>query len=397
MLILTLNCGSSSVKAALIQTDGERRIMDLQVTSIGSAGTALEVDGQSRAIELTTHAEAVSLIIDAVRDGAGSLTAVAHRVVHGGSQFTRPAIIDLDAEVALEALNTLAPLHNPIAIAGIRTARRALPLIPHVAVFDTAFHATLPPRAREYALPPALTARLNIRRYGFHGTSHAHVARAVAQHLDIRAESLRIVSCHLGNGASVTAIEYGRSIDTSMGMTPLEGLIMGSRAGDIDAGVLLQLLRLNEYDVDSLDTLLNRESGLKALTGTNDMRTIEARAAAGDAASRDAIDAYAYRVRKYIGAYAAAMGGTDAIAFTAGIGEHSATIRARVCERLEFLGAELDETANRSARVRAHEPTVCISTARARTRVFVVRADEELSLAREATALLATAPSTSSS
>lgn len=397
MLLLTLNCGSSSVKATLIQTEGERRLLDLQVTNIGSAGTALERDGESRAIELATHAEAVSFAVDTLRERTESLDGVAHRVVHGGAQFTCPVIIDGQIEAALEALNPLAPLHNPIALAGIRTARQALPSIPHVAVFDTSFHATLPPRAREYALPTALTERLNIRRYGFHGTSHSHVARTIAQNLQCRTEDLRIISCHLGNGASVAAIEYGRSVDTSMGMTPLEGLIMGTRPGDLDAGVLLQLLRTGEYDVPSLDTLLNHESGLKGLAGTNDLRTIESNAAAGDEASRHALDAYAYRVRKYIGAYAATMGGTDVIAFTAGIGEHSATMRSRISERLEFLGVELDETANCAARVTVDQPIARISSQRARTQVFVVRADEELALAREAVALLATSTSTPSS
>lgn len=389
MVILTLNCGSSSVKATLIETTGRQRLLDMRVVNIGSADTIFEVDGGTQPLGSIAHAEAVTLILDTVRKRSHStLTAVAHRVTHGGAQFTRPVPIDSDVEAQLEALSPLAPLHNPVALTGIRVARRALPLVPHIAVFDTAFHANLPQHARQYALPLELSQRLGIRRFGFHGTSHAYVARAVALHLRARVQDLRIISCHLGNGASVCAIEHGRSVDTSMGMTPLEGLIMGSRAGDIDAGVLLYLLRSGEFDVESLDQLLNRESGLQGLTGTNDMRVIEQRAANGDEQCRLAIDAYAYRVRKYIGAYAAVMGGVDAIAFTAGVGENSALIRGRIAQDLHFLGATLDEEANREACVDAGNPLVRISAPTSRTQLLVVRTDEEIAMAVEAAELL---------
>ena len=240
--------------------------------------------------------------------------------------------------------------------------------MPHVAVFDTAFHATLPAHAREYALPTDLSERFGIRRYGFHGISHAHVVQVVATHLQVAAEKLRIVSCHLGNGASVTAIEHGRSVDTSMGMTPLEGLVMGTRAGDLDPGIVLELVQSGSFNSKELEVLLNRQSGMAGLTGTNDMREIERRAAGGDEDCRRALALYAYRVRKYIGAYAAVMGGVDAIAFTGGVGENSAAIRQACLERLEFLGAA----------------------------IVVVRADEELAMALEAAALLGSTATSSS-
>jgi acetate kinase len=389
MLILSLNCGSSSVKATLIRVTARERLMDLRVSGIGAENTTLRVDGASTPLEPLNHSQAVTIILETVRKRSdAALTAVAHRVVHGGAQFTRPAVIDSRVEATIESLCPLAPLHNPVALTGIRAARTALPDIPHVAVFDTAFHASLPQHARHYALPHELTQRLGIRRFGFHGTNHAYVGRTVAEHMRARVQDLRIVSCHLGSGSSITAIEYGRSVETSMGMTPLEGLIMGSRAGDIDPGVLLHLLRTGELDVQSLDELLNRESGLKGLTGTPDMRAIEERAAVGDEHCRLAIEAYVHRVRKYIGAYAAVMDGVDAIAFTGGIGENSATIRSRIGHRLRHLGAILDEDANRDVRVDTARPVARISAPESRMQLFVVRADEEMAIALEAAKLL---------
>jgi acetate kinase len=289
---------------------------------------------------------------------------------------------------ALLALNELAPLHNPPAVAALRLARSALPAIPHVAVFDTSFHATLPPHAYEYALPAAVRQRFGIRRYGFHGISHAHVMESVAAYLHQHASGLRIISCHLGNGASVAAIEYGRSVDTSMGMTPLEGLVMGTRSGDVDPGAVLHLLRSGAYDVERLDSLLNHESGLKGLAGTNDLREIERRAAAGDEACELAIDIYAHRVRKYIGAYAAAMGGVDVIAFTGGVGEHSVLMRNRILQRLEFLGARLDRVKNSAATVSEQRTVESVATDAATVAIFVVKADEEVEMTRAAAAIL---------
>lgn len=386
MRILVVNCGSSSVKCAVIEVSTGRRLCDIRIEDVGTASCRLRVNDQApQQVGLLTFEAAVSAVLARVLtlpDAAPA--AVAHRVVHGGSAFVQPALIDEETMRAIEAQSVLAPLHNPPAIAAIRRARIALPDIPHVAVFDTAFHATLPARAREYALPGALTARLGIRRFGFHGPSHAHVAEAVAAHLHTTPQTLRIVSCHLGNGASMAAIEYGRSVETSMGMTPMEGLIMGTRAGDVDPGVLLHLLESGEFDATGLDTLLNTGSGLAGMTGTHDMRTIEQRAADGDESCRRAISLYAHRIRKYLGAYAVVMGGIDVIAFTGGIGEHSAAVRHRCTQQLAFLGAVLDEAANRQVQLTASAGIATISTATSPVRIMVVRADEELTIARAA-------------
>jgi len=270
----------------------------------------------------------------------------------------------------------------------VRAAQLAFASIPHVAVFDTAFHRTLPGRAREYALPRGLSRAHGLYRVGFHGINHAHVLRATAERLRAPPAALRIVSCHLGNGASVTAIEWGRSVETSMGMTPIEGLVMGTRSGDLDPGIALKLLETPDFDAARLDKLLNAESGLRGLCGTGDFATIEQRAADGDEDCRRAIAIYAHRVRKYIGAYAAVMGGLDAIAFTGGIGEHSALARHRICRNLELFGAALDEDRNRDARVTPGQPTIDIATDESRVRILAVRADEEGELAREAAVLL---------
>jgi acetate kinase len=376
MHIFALNCGSSSVKSALIDSATRRRLFDARVEKVGTAGSDLQAAVDHVLQELRKH---------------GPPDAIAHRIVHGGERFLHATRIDDGVLDEIEKLNHLAPLHNPPALAAVRQARSAYPETPHVAVFDTAFHATLPRHAREYALPTALRQRLGIRRYGFHGISHAHVLESVASRSGASAGELRIISCHLGNGASATAIEHGRSVETSMGMTPLEGLVMGTRAGDLDPGIMLDLLQSGAVDRRTLDELLNRKSGMAGLTGTNDMREIERRAAAGDEECRLALALYAHRVRKYIGAYAAVMGGVDAIAFTGGVGENSATIRQSCLERLEFLGAALDQRANRN--VRLDDATACceISQPGSRTRLWVVRADEELAMA------VAAATATSSS
>jgi acetate kinase len=355
MLIFALNCGSSSLKSAVIDTDRRRHVVDVRVQQLDTA----------------TLPATVGRVLQQLRERSrhhGPPDAIVHRVVHGGDRFVQPTRVDDRVLAELDKLSHLAPLHNPPALAAIRRAREVYPQTAHVAVFDTAFHATLPPHAREYALPHDLSERFGIRRYGFHGISHAHVMNAVAAELKVSAEKLRIVSCHLGNGASITAIEHGRSVDTSMGMTPLEGLVMGTRAGDLDPGILLDLIQSGSFGSKELAELLNRQSGLIGLTGTNDMRDIERRAGEGDEECRLALALYAYRVRKYIGAYAATMGGVDAIAFTGGVGENSAGIRQACMERLEFLDAK----------------------------IVIVRADEELAMALQAATLLAT-KSTSSS
>ncbi len=370
MRVLVVNCGSSSVKAEVLDPHtGERleRVVRERVTDVGQA--LREV-----------LAELAEWKVDAV----------AHRVVHGGERFTEPVLVDAAVLDAVTALSHLAPLHNPANLAGLRAAMESLPDVPHVAVFDTAFHATLPPRARAYALPHALASKHGLRRFGFHGPSHAIVAQRAADHLKADVRTLRIITCHLGNGASVCAVENGRSVETSMGMTPLEGLVMGTRAGDVDAGVLLEVMRREGLDVDGLDRLLNKQSGLAGLSGTaGDLRDIEARAAEGDAQAQLAMGVFAHRVRKYIGAYAAVMGGVDVIAFTAGIGENSASMRSRIAQRLEFLGAVYDDDANRDAHVDDSAPVAEFSASHSRCRLLVVRTDEALMLAREAARLVA--------
>lgn len=371
MRVLALNCGSSSVKSALIDAATGQRLHEVHVEKIDWGHAQLQ-----------GVRDAVEHVLSEYQRVASPPEAVAHRVVHGGEKFHAATVLDDPVLSEIERLSELAPLHNPPAVAAIRQARQSLPDVPHVVVFDTAFHATLPDHAREYALAQDVRERLGIRRFGFHGINHAHVASSVAAYL--KNSRQRIICCHLGNGASVTAIENGRSVDTSMGMTPLEGLVMGTRAGDVDPGVLLQLFRSKAFSVEQLDDLLNQASGLKGLTGSNDMREIEQRANAGDQGCQRAITLYAYRVRKYLGAYAAAMGGVDVVAFTAGVGEHSSLLRSRCLERLEFLGVTLDESRNRAIKLTAERPIEQISSDSSRARVLVVRADEELEMAREA-------------
>lgn len=394
MRVLALNCGSSSVKSALIDTADGRRVQEMQVENVGSDHARLHVGKDVRELAAGTDLQAaVDELLAAYRESdaaghGGPIAAVAHRVVHGGEKFLEPTRLDDAVLGEIEKLNPLAPLHNPPALAAIRHARTALPDVPHFAVFDTAFHSTLPDHAREYALPADVRKRFGIRRFGFHGINHGHVARSVAAYLKISVENLRIVSCHLGNGASVTAIEQGRSVDTSMGMTPLEGLIMGTRAGDVDPGVLLLFGRSGEINADQLDDLLNKRSGLKGLTGTNDVREIERRAGSGDRDCELAIEMYVHRVRKYIGAYAVGMGGVDVIAFTAGVGEHSSQIRRRCLERLEFIGAMLDPARNERVKLGADAPVATLNTTASRVHLLAVRADEELAMALATAAAL---------
>ncbi len=393
MSIIALNCGSSSLKCALLDETPLRRILDVRIEQIGTTQATLRIDAETRSITAPSIESAVGTLVDIVKSKLRTRTAtgVVHRVVHGGEHFTRPTRVDDEVIAALDALSPLAPLHNPPAIAAIRAAREAFGDIPNFAVFDTAFHVTLPPRAREYALPQEVREQHGVRRFGFHGINHEHVMRRTGEYLNVSPRDLRIICCHLGNGSSITAIEYGRSVETSMGMTPLEGLVMGTRAGDLDPGILLTLMR--EQGHDALERLLTRGAGLLGMTGTNDMRAIERRAGEGDEACRLALNVYAHRVRKYIGSYAAAMGGVDVIAFTGGVGENSALIRHRCLQRLDFLGATLDEDLNRdafrSAQSGANSLCAELSAPGSRVRLLAVRADEELAMAEMIAPLLA--------
>jgi acetate kinase len=388
MHIIVINCGSSSIKAALFDHKSGKQLASLRVERIGEDEPSLRIGAERRALPAARdHAAALEAVLPelcaALPDDA-RVDAVGHRVVHGGERFEAPVRIDEETLAAIAELAPLAPLHQPANVAGIRAARALLPEALHVAVFDTAFHATMPRRARTYALPVELAEKHGVRRYGFHGPSHAFVAARAAEWLDSDPRDVRLITCHLGNGASVAAVEYGRSVETSMGMTPLEGLVMGSRSGDVDAGVLLALMRGENLDADALDELLNRRSGLIGLSGVGrDMRDIEARAAEGDERCRMAIQVFTHRVRKYIGAYAAVMGGVDAIVFTGGIGENSVLVRHRVAQRLDFLGARLDEDRNRDARVDAERRVAPISPPNCRCHLLVVATDEQRAIAEE--------------
>ena len=390
MRVLAFNCGSSSIKCAVVESESGARVFELRVDNIGGEAPRMVAAGMDVGLPAPLDdSAAIDAVLAELRrrwTDLGKLDGVVHRVVHGGDRFTGPTLIDTDVLGRLDELERLAPLHNPPAIRAIRGARDLFANLPHVAVFDTAFHATLPPRAREYALPGAIRSRFGIRRYGFHGISHADVAARVAAHLNKAPRELRIISCHLGSGASITAVEYGRSVETSMGMTPLEGLVMGTRAGDLDPGILLELGR--ELTQDEIARLLNKGSGLAGLTGTSDLRAIERRASEGDEACRLALTLYSHRIRKYLGGYAAIMGGVDVMAFTGGVGEHSALVRHRCLQRLDFLGAIMDEDANRDAQLSARSPLLDIARGDSRVRIVVLRADEERAMATDAAQLL---------
>ena len=369
MKVLVINCGSSSVKYQVVESDSGERLAAGVVERIGEEGR--------------THSAAVKEIVEATKEHG--VEAVGHRVVHGGPKFHDATLVDDEVKAAIEACVPLAPLHNPANLAGLEAARAALPDVPHVAVFDTAFHARMPRRAATYAIDRELAEKHQLRRYGFHGTSHAFVARLAAEHLGGDLRDFRIITLHLGNGASACAVEYGSSVETSMGLTPLEGLVMGTRSGDVDPGLVLKLAR--ELGVDETDRVLNRESGLKGLSGlSNDLRDLQAKAAEGHDGARLAINVFAHQARKYIGAYATVMGGVDAIVLTAGIGENSADMRRRILQRLEFLGVRLDEEKNFDAKVSDDDPVRDIGAANARVRTLVIATNEELEIARQTAA-----------
>ncbi|MDP3894817.1 acetate kinase [Nocardioides sp.] len=332
---------------------------------------------------------ALTSVLDEL-DGAGvtaaDLRAVGHRVVHGGSLFTAPTLLDDRVVEALEDIAPLAPLHNPPAVAGIRRARSAFPGLPHVAVFDTAWFADLPPSASTYALDRDLMRREDLRRYGMHGISHRHVARAAAELLGRDVEEVDQIVLHLGNGASATAVRRGRPVDTSMGLTPLEGLVMGTRGGDVDPGVLIHLLRHGGLSVDELDDLLQHRSGLQGLAGVHDFRDLVAAVDAGDDEARLAYDVYCHRLRKYVGAYLAVLGGADVITFTAGVGEHHPRVRADALSGLQRLGIDLDEQLNNATTSGAR----VVSTPASPVAVLVVPTDEEREIASQVVSLLAT-------
>ena len=398
--VLVLNVGSSSIKYQLLEldpgagdADDGRRLATGLVDRIGGGGegtlTHRRPDAEPYEVtgEFADHAHALSSILDAFRKAgpdldAIKLTAVGHRVVHGGTEFTRATVVDDAVLSRIRALNPLAPLHNPPNIAGIEVTRQAFPDVPQVAVFDTAFHQTLPEAAHTYAVPLAWREKYAVRRYGFHGTSHQYVSRRAAAFLGRPTSDTNVIVLHLGNGASVSAVEGGRSVETSMGLTPLEGLVMGTRSGDLDPAVPAYLQRVAGLDAEAVEGVLNRESGLLGLAGSNDLRDVKGKAADGDPAARLAIDVYCHRIRKYVGAYYAVLGRVDAVVFTAGVGENDPQTRDLSLAGLERLGIAVDAERNESG----DQGERYISPDGAEVAVLVIPTDEEIEIARQALA-----------
>lgn len=386
--VLVVNAGSSSLKYQLIVA-GEGALVKGSIEEIGSDAAALHHRGRegepvTGTRNVADHDVALGWMLETFSDTGtvlADLLAVGHRVVHGGTRFTAPTLIDADVEAAIDELVPLAPLHNPGNLAGIRALRAQLPDVPQVAVFDTAFHATIPAVASTYALPPALAHEYGVRRYGFHGTSCEYVTGRAAAFLGVDRDEVNLIICHLGNGASATAVARGRSVDTSMGLAPLEGLVMGTRSGDLDPAISFHLIRSGLSPAE-VETLLTKNSGLKGLAGVSDMREVRNRASEGDGSAQLALEVYAYRVRKYLGSYLAIVPGVHAIVFTAGIGEHDAPLRAEICAPLTHLGLGLDADANAAA-TGPSEPAA-VDDGTGPIRVLVVPTDEESEIATQA-------------
>lgn len=391
--VLVLNAGSSSLKYSLVDADSGEEPSSGVVEQIGeSSGVLSHVapSGKQRSERaFASHEDALRAVLDAFAEHGPSLDdvalrAVGHRVVHGGARFSSPVRIDDDLVDAVKSLVPLAPLHNPANLEGIETARTLFPDLPQVAVFDTAFHQTLPEHAYTYAVPLSLRDEHQIRRYGFHGTSFSFVSGEAARVLGRPLAELNMIVLHLGNGASVAAVAGGRSVDTSMGLTPLEGLVMGTRSGDLDPALHAHLHHRLGWSIDEIDRVLNRESGLKGLSGHNDFREVEQRRAAGDEAARLAFDVFCHRLRKYVGAYYAVLGSVDAVVFTAGVGENSSQVRAASLAGLERLGIAVDDARNSQ---RATSPVV-VSPDGSDVAVLVVPTNEEWEIARQVMAVV---------
>ncbi|GGW18996.1 acetate kinase [Streptomyces capoamus] len=393
--VLVLNSGSSSLKYQLLDMRDSSRLAVGLVERIGEQTSRIEHtcltggDKRERSGPIADHDAALKAVAEELgRDGLGldspELAAIGHRVVHGGMFFTEPTVIDDEVLSEIERLIPVAPLHNPANLTGIRTAQRLRPDLPQVAVFDTAFHTSMPESAARYAIDPRIADRHRIRRYGFHGTSHAYVSRETARLLGKDPAEVNVIVLHLGNGASASAVERGRCVDTSMGLTPLEGLVMGTRSGDLDPAVIFHLARVGDMSMDEIDTLLNKRSGLFGLCGDNDMREIRRRIDAGDEEAALAFDIYIHRLKKYIGAYYAVLGTVDAVAFTAGVGENAAPVREAAIAGLEGMGLAVDPERNA---VRGGGPRL-ISPDSARVAVAVVPTDEELEIATQTYALV---------
>ena len=396
MNILVINCGSSSLKFQLINSESEGVLAKGLCERIGIDGKlTYQPEGGEKTTSdkaMPTHTEAIQFVIDALTDektgvvkSLDEINAVGHRVVHGGEKFASSVVIDDEVLKAIEECNDLAPLHNPANLIGINACRELMPGVPMVAVFDTAFHQTMPSKAYMYGLPYEYYEKYKVRRYGFHGTSHSFVSKRVAELVGKAYDETKTIVCHLGNGASICAVENGKSVDTSMGLTPLEGLVMGTRSGDIDPAIMEFLAKKENLDIAGLMNVLNKKSGVYGLSNnlSSDFRDLSEAAADGNEIAELALDVFAYRVAKYVGAYTAAMNGVDNIVFTAGIGENCALVRTKVCSYLGYLGITIDEEANGK---RGEE--IVISTPDSKVKVLVVPTNEELAIARETVALV---------
>ena len=396
MNVLVINCGSSSLKYQLINSDTEAVLAKGLCERIGIDGRLVyQLAGHDKEITeapMPTHKEGIQMVLDALvnpKTGAvkslSEIDAVGHRVVHGGEKFAQSVVLNEEVLAKVEECNELAPLHNPANLIGIRVCQELMPGVPMVGVFDTAFHQTMPEEAYMYGLPYEYYEKYKIRRYGFHGTSHSYVSKKAAEVLGKKYEDLKIIVCHLGNGASVSAVKNGKCVDTSMGLTPLEGLIMGTRSGDIDPAIMEFIAHKEGKNIDEIMTVLNKKSGVYGLSNnlSSDFRDLEAGYNNGDAHCIRTMNTYCYRVAKYIGSYVAAMNGVDVICFTAGIGENAPLVRSLVCEHLGFLGISIDEDANHK---RGEE--IAISTPDSKTTVMVIPTNEELAIARETVSLV---------
>ena len=396
MNILVINCGSSSLKFQLINSESEGVLAKGLCERIGIDGKlTYQPEGGEKTTSdkaMPTHTEAIQFVIDALTDektgvvkSLDEINAVGHRVVHGGEKFASSVVIDDEVLKAIEECNDLAPFHNPANLIGINACRELMPGVPMVAVLDTAFHQTMPSKAYMYGLPYEYYEKYKVRRYGFHGTSHSFVSKRVAELVGKAYDETKTIVCHLGNGASICAVENGKSVDTSMGLTPLEGLVMGTRSGDIDPAIMEFLAKKENLDIAGLMNVLNKKSGVYGLSNnlSSDFRDLSEAAADGNEIAELALDVFAYRVAKYVGSYTAAMNGVDNIVFTAGIGENSAIVRTMVCKYLGYLGIEIDEELNGK---RGQE--IIISTPESKVKVLVVPTNEELAIARETVALV---------
>ena len=395
MNVLVINCGSSSLKFQLINSESEAVLAKGLCERIGIDGrlTYQPAGGEKNVSEkaMPTHTEAIQFVIDALTDAdtgvvksLDEIGAVGHRVVHGGEKFAKSVVVTPEVKAAIAECNDLAPLHNPANLIGIEACESLMPGTPQVVVFDTAFHQTMPEKAYMYGLPYEYYEKYKVRRYGFHGTSHSFVSKRVAEIVGKPYNATKTIVCHLGNGASVSAVLNGESVDTSMGLTPLEGLVMGTRSGDIDPAIMEFIAKKENLDIAGIMNVLNKKSGVEGVSGvSSDFRDLEAAAKAGNKRAELAIDVFAYRVAKYVGAYTAAMNGVDNIVFTAGIGENCALVRTKVCSYLGYLGITIDEEANGK---RGEE--IVISTTDSKVKVLVVPTNEELAIARETVALV---------